>query len=490
MLPAVAAADPAGDWQGRYDHMMWGGEMTYSRRKILKIGGAAGLVAMTPARLLAENASVPTLIARESSVQLAPPNYPKTEIWGYNGSMPGPVIRVAQGERVTRRLVNELPQATSLHWHGVRIKNSMDGVAGLTQEPVPAGASFDIDFVAPDAGTFWYHAHNRSVEQVARGLYGALVVEERDAADVDRDEVLILDDWLLNPDTAQIDPDFTSRHDRSHAGRFGNFIATNGEYGYSRDVLRNERLRLRVVNAANARIFEVGLSGLEGWLMALDGMPLEAPRPLTETLLLGPGQRADFFVDVVAEAGETAYLVRVEGGEGFAQAAFPVKAGSSKVRRDMPQPLPANPNTDLPDLEKARRLRLHMGGGAMGRLRSAVFNQKRQAFRQLIDANQFWALNDIVGMTDKPLAELSRDEPVRLEIVNDTSFPHAMHLHGMHFREIMANGHLGPLRDTLLTFAGETHEISFSAHNPGDWLFHCHMLSHAASGMMTWVRVA
>ncbi|MCG7860503.1 multicopper oxidase domain-containing protein, partial [Flavihumibacter sediminis] len=95
---------------------------------------------------------------------------------------------------------NKLPQATSLHWHGVRISNAMDGVAGLTQDAIPTGETFDYDFAVPDAGTFWFHAHNRSVEQVARGLYGALIVEEPIAPDVDRDEVLILDDWLLNPE--------------------------------------------------------------------------------------------------------------------------------------------------------------------------------------------------------------------------------------------------------------------------------------------------
>jgi FtsP/CotA-like multicopper oxidase with cupredoxin domain len=463
--------------------------MIYSRRDILKIGAAAGFASTAPSNLFAQSNSAVPLTAREASLQLAPPDYPQTAIWGFDGSMPGPVIRVRQGGRVTRRLVNELPQATSLHWHGVRIDNAMDGVAGLTQEAVAPGASFDIDFVAPDAGTYWYHAHNRSVEQVARGLYGALVVEEPEGPDVYRDEVLILDDWLLNPDTAQIDPDFTSRHDRSHAGRVGNFIATNGQYGHSLDVRRHERLRLRLVNAANARIFELALAGLEGWVMALDGMPLEAPQPVSDTVLLGPGQRADLLVDVVAEQGETAYLVRVDNGEGFVQSAFPVVGASSGARRDAPQALAPNANMAPPDLSQARHVRLHMGGGAMGRLQSAQFNGERRTFRQLVDANQFWAFNDVIGMTDDPLAVLARDEPVRLEIVNDTSFPHAMHLHGMHFREIAADGTLGPLRDTVLTFGGETREIAFSAHNPGDWLFHCHMLSHAASGMTTWVRV-
>ena len=93
-------------------------------------------------------------------------------------------------------------------------------------------------------------------------------------------------------------------------------------------------------------------------------------------------------------------------------------------------------------------------------------------------------------MTEKPLASLSRGETARVEIYNDTSFPHAMHLHGMHFREVLEGGEVGPLRDTLLMFGGETREIAFVADNPGKWLFHCHMLSHAASGMMTWLEVA
>ena len=99
------------------------------------------------------------------------------------------------------------------------------------------------------------------------------------------------------------------------------------------------------------------------------------------------------------------------------------------------------------------------------------------------------AFNGVVGMTDDPLATLSLGESARLSIYNDTSFPHAMHLHGMHFREVLEGGGLGPSRDTLLMGGGERREIAFLADNPGKWLFHCHMLSHAASGMTTWIRV-
>jgi FtsP/CotA-like multicopper oxidase with cupredoxin domain len=460
-----------------------------TRRDFLMQGAATAAALALPGMAGAAAPLFSELKAQPARVQLAPPSYPETEIWGYNGIMPGPELRLAQGARMQRSFLNDLPQASSVHWHGIRIDNAMDGVAGLTQPAVEPSRTFNYDFIVPDAGTYWYHAHNRSVEQVARGLYGALIVEEAEAPDVDREEVLILDDWLLDPKTAQINADFTSRHDRSHAGRRGNFIATNGQYELIRNVRRHERLRLRLINAANARIFVLALSGMEGWTVALDGMPLSQPEPLTEALILGPGQRADLIVDVTAEPGETAHLVRFDDRESISQVAFPVEGRASVARRSAPSALPPNPNMEVGNLEKAVPVRLNMQGGAMGRLDAAVLNGKRRSFRELVEANEFWAFNGTVGMTDTPLLEVSGGEAVKLEIYNDTSFPHAMHLHGMHFREVAQDGGLGPLRDTLLMAGGETRTIGFAADNPGDWLFHCHMLSHAASGMVTWLKV-
>ncbi len=155
-----------------------------------------------PTSLQAETS--PDLIVRVGVLQLAPANYPETQVWGYNGAVPGLTIRLPQGERMTRRFVNELPQPGTIHWHGIRIDNAMDGVPGLTQDVVQPGDSFLYDFVVPDAGTYWYHPHNRSYEQMARGLSGALIVEEAEGGPaVDNDEVILLDDWRLTED-AQI----------------------------------------------------------------------------------------------------------------------------------------------------------------------------------------------------------------------------------------------------------------------------------------------
>ncbi len=125
----------------------------------------------------------------------------------------------------------------------------------------------------------------------------------------------------------------------------------------------------------------------------------------------------------------------------------------------------------------------------MGRLQAATYEGQRLSFRDLAERGHFWAFNGIVGLTDTPLLEADLGETIRIRIANDTAFPHAMHLHGMHFREVLADATLGPLRDTLLVQRGESRDIAFVADNPGDWLFHCHMLAHAASGMRTWVKV-
>ncbi len=410
-----------------------------------------------------------TLTAREASVQLAPDRYPATSIWGYEGRAPGPAIRVLQGERVRRRLVNDVPEPTSVHWHGIRIDNAMDGVSGLTQEAVAPGQAFDYDFVAPDAGTYWYHAHNRSWVQVARGLHGPLIVEEAEPPEVDREETVVLDDWLLDPETALIDARFDQPMRMSHGGRIGNLITTNSQFDLAIPVERHMRLRLRLINASNARIFPLQVAGLRGWTVALDGMPLVTPEPLEGVLVLAPAQRADLIVDVTAEAGETAHLVRIGNDDRPAtQVAFPVSGSAARTPRATPAALPPNSVSGLESLADARSLRLVMSGGAMGRMDNAVLGGERLGFRELAARGRFWAFNDMAEMTQTPLADLSLGEPVRLEIVNETVFPHAMHLHGMHFREIREGSPVGPMRDTLLVAAQETREIGFIADNPGD----------------------
>ncbi len=457
--------------------------MPLTRRRLLA-GSAAipflGTVpgqAATPAEILTAQAAI---------VQIAPPEYPQTGVWAYDDQVPGRTLRYRQGDMVDVRLMNGLDQPTTVHWHGLRLPNAMDGVPGMTQPPVAAGSSFDYRFEARDAGTFWYHPHSNSLEQVSRGLAGVLIIDEPDHPDVDADEVIVLDDWRMTEE-AQIHDSFDNRHDLSHAGRLGNYITVNGRSEAVYDVESGQRLRLRLINTATARIFDLRVRGLRAWIVALDGMPLPAPVETSE-VVIAPAQRVDLFVDVIAEAGEEAILGSVERDGTYALAGFRV-SGSSAAARPAPVALP--PNT-LPEvrLDSARTVPLSMEGGAMrGLPDGAVWKGTRMDMRELAMMDQFWAFNGMAGMTDEPLVHAGLGETVRIPITNDTAFPHAMHLHGMHFREVRADGTFGPWRDTLLVNSGQTREIAFVAENPGSWMFHCHMLSHQMAGMMSWIRV-
>ena len=428
------------------------------------------------------------LHAMPGTARLAPSGYPETPIWGYDGSVPGPTIRVPQGAKVSRRLVNDLPQASTVHWHGIRLENEMDGVPELTQQVVEPGDDFLYDFTAPDAGTFWYHPHERAWEQMARGLHGALIVEEPEPPVVDRDEVLLLDDWRLAED-ARIHESFGALGDWSHGGRTGNWITVNGEAGWRREIGRHERLRLRLANVANARIFSLGLKSLEGWLVALDGQPLDEVQP-AGALVLAPGQRADLMVDAVAEPGEQAVLYSREREGSFVLGTFTIEGTARSERLPAPPPLAPNPVPALGNLARARRATLHMEGGAMGGMRDSRMGGRMLAMRELAQAGKLWALNGEVEMPEEPLFTAEGGETWLLRIINQTAWPHGMHLHGHHFRQVRSDRSPGPLRDTLLMNPEETVEIGLVADNPGDWLLHCHTLEHSVSGMKTWFRVS
>lgn len=456
---------------------------------ITRRGFCAGLAAAAVARPV--SAAPARLTAQNASVQLAPEGYGATPVWSYDGTIPGPMLRYRQGDHLTRQLVNQLDVPTSVHWHGIRIDNAMDGVAGLTQDAVKPGGTFDYDFALPDAGTYWYHAHTNSMEQVARGLSGALIVDEPDAPDVDRDEVLVLGDWLLDPDTGRFAEPFAHPMMMSHGGRTGNLVGVNGRYDFRLEAKQNERLRLRLINTANARIFSLRLQGMQGWTVALDGMPLDTPMAVDDEITLAPAQRVDLIVDVTADEGTPAGLLMWQQNDSWeALVEVTVTGQSARAARPAPAALPPNPGMALPSLAEARALEMVMEGGAMAGMDSATHNGEHLDFRALIDRGQFWALSGQAGRSDTPFASLSRGEAVRVKLINRTVFPHGMHLHGMHFREVRADGTFGPMRDTILSIPNELLDIAFVADNPGKWLVHCHMLAHAASGMTTWINVA
>ncbi len=461
--------------------------MRVTRRQFL-LSSAVAL--MTP-YYRARAAQIPKILrASKAKAQLAPAEYAKTDVWAFGETIPGTTLRIKQGETLSTRFQNDLPEASSVHWHGIRIDNKMDGVPGMTQELVQPKASFDYEFVVPDAGTYWYHSHNRSWEQMAKGLYGPLIVEEHNPPAVDRDELLVLDDWRLGDD-AQISGNFGSMMDHSHGGRLGNWLTVNGVgmNEASLQVKAFERLRLRLINVANAHVFNLSLQGLKGWIVALDGQPLEQIQALGSNIVMAPAQRVDLIVDVVEKPGSMGQLNVISRGKQVPIFRFQVTGDQREKAMAQPRALPANDIPAITNLDKAPITELIMEGGAMGRMRSATYKGKELTTRELVQEGMVWSFNGVAGMTDKPLLKAKRNETVRIRLINNTAWPHGMHLHGHHFRQIHENGKQGPLRDTILINRSEQMEIAFVADNPGDWLIHCHMLEHQASGMKTWIQV-
>ena len=248
-----------------------------SRRHFLAGAGATAASLGLPLGLGAQEASGLTpdgfqvLHARAGTIGLgAPEAATPRPVWGYQGAVPGPLLRVKRGEELRVRLINALSEPTAVHWHGVRAPNLMDGTPGLTQSGVAADAHFDYRFRPPDAGTFWYHAPRsatpvRSADQeqaVRQRLYGVLIVEESEPVTVDREHVLVFDDWPMAPEDK---PERTS----SDPFQIRSFqVLANGTPAPDLLVRANERVRLRLVNAAKTRVVSLRLERHAAQVMA------------------------------------------------------------------------------------------------------------------------------------------------------------------------------------------------------------------------------
>jgi FtsP/CotA-like multicopper oxidase with cupredoxin domain len=467
-----------------------------TRRKFIK-AGAAGLASgacLSMAPLQARQSEIRPeigpeirLVAGTGPVNFSADQKAPTEVMYYNQSVPGPILRIPQGRESIIRFENALDESSSIHWHGLRIDNAMDGVPGMTQASVEPGESFEYRLTPPDAGTYWYHTHQRSWAQLALGLAGVLIVEERNPPPVDQDLVFAIDDWRLDSDM-QIDRNsLGAMHDWAHGGRVGNVITVNGETEATFQVARGERIRLRLVNIANARVMNLLFNEPQILVVAIDGQPVEPFAPADGKVQLAPGQRTDLMIDMSAEPGQRSLIEVVIGEYAYEVASF---AYAQKARREQPLEgtirLEANPLQSIQLPSDFLQVSVHMEGGAMGGMRSATYNGEEMDMRELVKNRKIWAINGIAGLPEKPLFSVRRGTAVSLDIDNDNSWPHAMHLHGHHFIY-----HKTPdyWRDTALFARAEQGSMRFIADNPGKWLIHCHMVEHMAGGMVTWFEV-
>ena len=471
-------------------------QASVSRRSFLIGSGATALLTAVPgltAQATSETQPLRSFKLRpgKASAQLVGGSYPATPVWAYNSVVPGPEIRVTQGDRVRIAVENALDEETTVHWHGLRVPHDMDGVPHLTQVPIGPNKRFVYEFDVPDAGTYWYHPHQRGFEQVGRGLYGPLIIEEREPIIVDRDVTWVLDDWRLERD-ARISNDFANRHDMSHNGRVGNTVTINGQIPGKFQVRQGERIRLRLINAANARIFALNFDGHQPWVVALDGQPVTPHEPNKRTVVLGPAMRVDLVLDMTGDPG-TQFTTTDTFYQGLEYKLVDVVYGSEPLRSgalDSPIELPAN-SLPEPLMAGITRHQIRFTGGMMGGGMMGGGSNMMSMMRE----GKMWFINGVAatGHVMDPLLTLERDRSYLIEMVNDTAWHHPIHLHGHSFRVVSRNGK--PMlhqewQDTVLMAPKEIVEIALVADNPGDWMFHCHILEHQAAGMMGIIRVS
>jgi FtsP/CotA-like multicopper oxidase with cupredoxin domain len=396
---------------------------TKINRRIFLIGASGAVVAPIMARSVRANASVRDveLSAAPGRWPLVGKQHPDTVVWCYGARVPGPEIRFRQGEPARIVVHNQLPEETTVHWHGVRLPNAMDGVPGLTQAPIKPGEQFVYAFTPPDAGTFWYHPHANSLEQLGRGLAGPLIVEETVPVAVDRDVLWVLADWRLTSD-AQVASGFGNMMEAGMSGRVGNTVTLNGTVSNAEPVRAGERLRLRLINTSLARIMALRFEGHRPVIVAIDGQPCEPHEPETGKLMLGPAMRLDVVLDMQGDPGRH-YRVIDDFYDGLAYwltelvyyTAPPLRAHPL----DAPLALPRNPLPE-PDLTSADRHDVTLQGGMMSQMGMGNMGMPGMS------RGAMWAINGMSmtgdGAADMPpMLTLERGRSCLLVLRNDLS---------------------------------------------------------------------
>ncbi|MGW1888778.1 multicopper oxidase family protein [Streptomyces sp. NPDC002004] len=450
--------------------------------------------------------------------------------WAYGDALPGKEVRVTAGDTLALTLANHLPEATSLHWHGIALRNDMDGVPGLTQRAIAPGADFTYRFTVPHPGTYWFHPHAGT--QQDRGLYAPLIVEDpREPLSYDTEWVVVLDDWLDGVDGStppgvlaelrgsmdSADGMHTGGGAGHHSGHdmggmagmtdsrrsdSGGASASPGRSGPSRmlmgatsellggdagdvahpyhlvngrtadapQVFRarpGERIRIRLINAGGDTAYRVALGGHEMTVTHTDGLPVE--HTATDALLLGMGER----YDVLVTAGDGVFPLTAvaEGKKAAALALLRTSGGAAPPASVRPKELTGRVLT-------ASRLKAAGPAGLAVRRPDRIVRLRLTGGMARYD----WAFDGEPYTADRrhPVAA---GERVRLVFTNTTSMWHPVHLHGHTFALAGTPG--GARKDTAVVLPNRSLTADFDADNPGLWMIHCHNVYHAEAGMMT-----
>lgn len=459
--------------------------MSHLTRRELLLGSSATLMAASAGAFAAGSAS-----ANAHSLTLSHLDYGILSGTVTRGMMsfapdgPPPVLRIKQGEMAAIDVTNALDEASVVHWHGLRIANGMDGVPYLTQYPIGAGETFRYAFTPPDAGTFWYHPHCNTLEQMARGLTGVLIVEEPTDPGFDSDLPLNIRDFRLGGD-GQFISLFKARS-AARGGTLGTVSTVNWKPAPDFDLQAGSLVRLRLAVTDVTRVGSYEIEGGEATVIAIDSNPLPVPLP-ARGIELSPGQRADIALRVPDREEDAVRLVLKRKFDQKVIARFLPRGAS--VKRSLNELVPLQPNpVPRPDLNNAEVLDFIFGWSPEG--------DAPQASICGTLGYTFWSINrkawqgDVPGPFD-PLAVLRTGKTYVLRLRNETPNDHPIHLHGVSFHLLRSNKRkLAPLvTDTALLRSQETMEVALVADNPGDWAFHCHVIEHQKTGLAGFLRI-
>jgi len=480
------------------------------RRKFLAGAAAAGSIALLPQSVAPAEAAAAflplSLQSRDEDgvvsfdltaiafpydlVEMAAP----TPLWSF---APGllPIMRVRQGAPMRVRLANRLSEHTTIHWHGIRVPNAMDGVPFITQKPVYPGESFVYEFTPPDAGTFFFHPHCNEADQVGRGLAGLLIISGDETEPFDDDIPLIVKDWRVD-DAGQFLPTYTPKG-ASGAGTFGPFRTVNGVPKFMREVPAEGYVRVRIANIDPTRIIEAGVEGAQALVIAIDGNAI-APFHL-DTWRMGPAMRLDLAI-ATPKPGQSVRVIDYAQADLFTLAELRAGNTIAPVRKQPPR-LKSSPIPE-PDLTQAIP-QSYVFGASSGAIGNYIENldPNDPLSKVILDTlcagpQTFWAINKHSWPNDghrnlpPPLATLTAGKTYKFTLQNTTPHSHPIHLHGHTFKVLSASKRTVPVHyaDTVLVTPKERVEIAFVA-SPGDWMFHCHILEHIETGMMGYFRV-
>ncbi|MGL4728308.1 MAG: multicopper oxidase family protein [Bosea sp. (in: a-proteobacteria)] len=438
-----------------------------------------------------------TLTAAPARRQLKPAPSALTNLWGFDGTSPGPVLRMKQGETLRLRLDNKTDAPLSLHWHGVRQANTLDGVGGFTAPAIAANSAGEISVSPPDSGVFIYRPMvlGNSGRPQEMGLAGMLIVEEREPPQVDHDIALVVDDWLLTPEGQLAPfPAAGTAPEAATGGRLGNWLSVNGRPVPERTTFApGSRLRLRLANLSNARTLRIRFDNLKAYVIAVDSQPTDTFEPLKSTLPFAPGTRYDIMVDLLDEPGQEGSITGMIGPG--APLFMAITAGEPITRRRaaLPPIKPLPPNPALPPavrLQDALRTELVLAGGA-----------KAGAEGKLdltgVDLAAPWTLNGKPNRArsaeeaDAPLFRARRGQPIVLKVQNTTLFPQPLHIHGHVVRVLhpLDDGWEPYFLDTIIIPEGKTLQLAFIADNPGKWLISSTVTERFDTGLWSWFEV-